>query len=67
MSMDSQIDARSVPPFVRPEWRDEFWHDLPALERYSAEMRSWQWQSDDPFERADGQSDRQPKFSTAPQ
>jgi hypothetical protein len=53
MHMNSQIDAGSARPLVRPIWRDEFWHDLPALEQYSAEMRVWQWQSDDPFERAD--------------
>jgi hypothetical protein len=51
--MNSQIDAGSARLLVRPEWREEFWHDLPAFERYSADMQAWQHQSDDPFERAD--------------
>jgi hypothetical protein len=39
----------------RPTWREEYLHDLPALERYSAEMRAWQRQSDDPLDRAEAE------------
>jgi hypothetical protein len=37
----------------RPHWDDSFLHDLPAFEKYAAELQAWQRHSDDPFERAD--------------
>jgi hypothetical protein len=38
---------------TRPAWRDEFFHDRAALEKYAEEHRAWQRSSSDPFERAD--------------
>jgi len=43
--------ARTQTP--RPEWRDEYLHDLPALLKHCEEVTAWQRDSDDPFERAD--------------
>jgi hypothetical protein len=37
----------------RPQWYDRFLTDLPAFERFAAEMRRWQINSDDAFERCD--------------
>jgi hypothetical protein len=37
----------------RPQWDDRFLHDLPALERFAAEMRAWQRTRGDSFEKAD--------------
>lgn len=44
--------AASYPQQPRPEWREEYLSDLQGLQRYCEEMRSWQRNSDDPFERA---------------
>jgi hypothetical protein len=37
----------------RPEWRDEYLHDLPALLKHCDEVAAWQRDSTDPFERAE--------------
>jgi hypothetical protein len=39
----------------RPPWRDEYLHDLPALQQYAKEVTAWQRSSSDPFERCDAE------------
>jgi hypothetical protein len=47
--------AGFYPQPPRPEWRDEYFRDAPALLKHCEEMRAWQRRSDDPFERADAE------------
>jgi hypothetical protein len=37
----------------RPQWRDEYLRDVPALLQHCERVQAWQRTSDDPFERAD--------------
>jgi hypothetical protein len=53
--MNNTSEKRADIEAPRPQWRDEYLRDLPALERYSEEMRVWQRQSDNSFERADAE------------
>jgi hypothetical protein len=39
----------------RPPWRDEYLDDFPGLQRYSEQLRAWQRNSNDPFERVDAE------------
>jgi hypothetical protein len=39
----------------RPPWRDEYLHDVVALERHAKEVAAWQRSSSDRFERADAE------------
>jgi hypothetical protein len=46
-----QISSANASP--RPEWRDEFLHNLAALEKYADELRRWQPTSPDPLDRVE--------------
>jgi hypothetical protein len=47
--------AASHPQPPRPQWRDEYLRDGPALFKHCKEVRAWQRRSGDAFERADAE------------
>jgi len=49
----AKMNAHSEIQAPRPPWREEYLRDLPALEQYCADLRTWQRNSNDSFERTE--------------